>query len=371
MRAGLSWLRILGDLVHFLCLGLRSRTSLAAENLFLRKQLAFYQERKVKPRRADNPTRLTLVLLSRWFNWRDALTVVRPRTFIAWHRKGFRLFWRWKSEAGRRPIPVELQRLIRKNGAREPLVGRGADRKRAAAEARSSGFAANSPEVPAEVSAGDGRPRGDQRWATFLKNHARGIIACDFCVAVTATFRILYVLVVMEHASRRLIHLNATAHPTAAWTLQQLRETIPSDHEYRFIIHDHDAIFSAELDASLTRLGLKVITTPMRSPQANSLCERLIGTLRRECLDWIIPLSEAHLRKVLASWMGHYNRGRPHSSLGPGIPDPRLDELPSQTLRTPPSARSSSRGHTDPGRTASRIQIAEACGVTLAEERCG
>jgi putative transposase len=114
--AELSWLRIVGDLVHFLCLGLRSRTSLAAENLFLRKQLAFYEERKVKSRRADNPTRLSLVLVSRWFNWRDALIVVKPRTFITWHRKGFRL-----------------------------------------------------------------------RWATFLKNHARGIIACDLCVAVTAT----------------------------------------------------------------------------------------------------------------------------------------------------------------------------------------
>jgi putative transposase len=133
------------------------------------------------------------------------------------------------------------------------------------------------------------------------------------------------VLVVMEHASRRVIHLNATAHPTAAWTLQQLRETIPSDHEYRFIIHD--SIFSAALDVSLTRLGLKVIATPVHSPQANSLCERLIGTLRRECLDWIIPLSEGHLRKALVSWMAHYNRGRPHSSLGPGIPHPRLDTL--------------------------------------------
>jgi len=114
MRAGLSWLRILGDFFHFLCLGLRSRTSLSAENLFLRKQLAFYQERQVKPRRADDPTRLTLVLLSRCFNWRDALIVVKPGTFIKWHRRAFRLFWRRKSEAGRRPIPAELQQLIRR-----------------------------------------------------------------------------------------------------------------------------------------------------------------------------------------------------------------------------------------------------------------
>jgi len=131
----------------------------------------------------------------------------------------------------------------------------------------------------------------------------------------------------MEHASRRLIHLNTTLHPTAAWTLQQLREALPSEHGYRFIIHDHDAIFSAELNASLTRLGLKVILPPVRSPQANSLCERLIGTLRRECLDWIIPLSERHLRSVLTAWRSHYNRGRPHSSLGPGIADPKLNGL--------------------------------------------
>jgi hypothetical protein len=237
---------MLGDLVYFLCLGLHSRTSLAAENPFLRKQLAFYQERKVKPRRADNPTRLTLVLLSRGFNWQDALTIVRPRTFVTWHRKGFRLFWRWKSEAGRRPIPAELRQLIRKMARDNPSWGE----ERIASELLLKLGLRVSPRtirkyMPKSPSA-TGIPRGDQRWAAVLKNHARGIIACDFCVAVTATIRILDVFVVIEHASRRLIHLNATAHPTAAWTLQQLRDAIPFDHKYRFIIHDHDAIYSAE-----------------------------------------------------------------------------------------------------------------------------
>jgi len=306
-----------------LTLGLRSKSSLAAENLFLRKQLAFYQERKIKPRRTDNPTRLTLVWLSRWFDWRNALAVVTPKTFIGWHRKGFQLFWRWKCQSGRQRIPPDLQHLIRKMARENPSWGE----ERIANELLLKLGLRVSPRtirkyLPKLPTAPVRKPRGDQHWATFLKNHTQTIIACDFCVVATVTFRMLYVFVVMEHLSRRIIHANITAHPTAAWTLQQLREAIPSDHTYRFIIHDRDAIFSTDLDASVAGFGLEVIKTPVRSPKANALCERLIGTLRRECLDWIIPLSKEHLRKTLRSWLFHYNRSRPHSSLGPGIPNP-------------------------------------------------
>ncbi len=167
-----------------------------------------------------------------------------------------------------------------------------------------------------------GRPRGDQRWATFLHNHAQAIVACDFCVVVTATFRLLYILVVMEHGTRQILHCNVTAHPTAEWTLHQLREAFPSDHEYRFLIHDRDSIFSQALDKSIRNLRLRVLKTPYRAPQANAVCERLIGTLRRELLDWVIPINESHLRRFLRSWLVHYNGGRPHMSLGPGVPDP-------------------------------------------------
>jgi transposase InsO family protein len=169
---------------------------------------------------------------------------------------------------------------------------------------------------------GRGRHVPSQRWHTFVRNHVKAIIACDFCVVITVTFRLLYVFVVMEHATRRILHINVTAHPTAPWTRQQLREAIPSDHRYRFLIHDRDSIFSHQLDQSIGNLGLKVLKTPPQSPQANALCERLLGTLRRECVDFVIPLTEDHLGRLLTEWVRHYNTSRPHMSLGPGIPQP-------------------------------------------------
>jgi len=314
---------LLTDCMRFMALVARSRTTLAAENLFLRKQLAFYQERKIRPRRFDNVTRFMLALLSYGFAWQDALVNITPKTFIGWHGEGFRLFWRWKSRPGRPRIPAELRALIQAMARDNPSWGE----ERIANELLLKLGIQVSPRTVRKYmpKRPRGQPRGDQRWSTFVHNHAAAILACDFCVVVTATFRLLYVLIVIEHHTRRIVHCIVTAHPTAAWTLQQLREAIPSDHGYRYLIHDRDGIFSPRLNQSITHMGLRVLWTPPRSPKANSLCERVIGTLRRECLDFLIPLTENHLYTVTKHWVRHYNRRRPHASLGPGIPDPPVD----------------------------------------------
>jgi transposase InsO family protein len=312
---------LLVDVVRFLRLCLRPSTVLAAGNLFLRKQLAFYQERHVKLPRATPAARFTLVWLARWFDWRQALAIVQPDTFIRWHRQGFRRFWRWKSTPGRPPITADLQGITHRMAWENPTWGQ----ERIANELLLKLGLRVSPRtvrkyMPKRLDHGRGPRLASQRWRTFVRNHATTIMACDFCIVVTATFRLLYVFVVMEHAPRRILHTSVTAHPTASWTLQQLREASPADHAYRFLIHDRDSIFSQHLDHSVRNLGLTVLKTPPQSPQANALCERLIGTLRREGLDFLIPMTENHLRAVLHQWVQHYHIGRPHMRLGPGIP---------------------------------------------------
>jgi transposase InsO family protein len=167
---------------------------------------------------------------------------------------------------------------------------------------------------------------GTQAWSTFVRNHAQTVLACDFFVAVTATFRVMYVFVVLEVGTRRILHWNVTVHPTAEWTAQQFRLIVQGDQAHRFVIHDRDTIYSEGVDRTLAAMGLTVLKTPVRAPKANAFCERLVGTIRRECVDFFILLNERHLRHVLQQWVAHYNRGRPHASLGPGIPEPpRLD----------------------------------------------
>jgi len=319
-----SFVRIAGDLtldgLRFLGATLRRRTAVSAEILFLRKQLAFYQEHQIRPRRLNDSARFSLVFWSRLFDWKEALVIVKPETLIGWHRKGFKLFWRWKCRVGRPRLPGNIRQLIVRMVRENPTWGE----ERVAAELSVKLRILVSSRTVRSYWPSPSPPRGarrpsSQHWKTFIHNHAEFLVACDFLVAVTARFRVLYVFVVMEVGSRRILHYNVTAHPTAGWTVQQFREAFPSDHNYRFLIHDRDSICSAEVDDELKSFGLKVLRTPVQAPKANAFCERLIGTVR-ECLDYVIPLSEKHLRKTLREWVTHYNQGRPHSALGPGIP---------------------------------------------------
>jgi transposase InsO family protein len=316
------------DLVRLLVLVSRSRRALAAENLFLRKQLALFQERKVKPHRAKDSTRLIMVILGRMFSWHGALVNVQPDTFLRWHRMGFRLFWCWKSlTVGRPQIPKDMRRLILEMAAENPTWGE----QRIANELNLKLAIRVSPRTVGKYLHRDspvGTPDPKQRWLTFVLNHGKVMVTCDFFVVITATFQTLYAFVVMEIGSRQILHHNGTAHPTAEWTLQQFREALPGGHPYRFLIHDRDNIFSEDVDQGLENLGVRVLSTPVRAPKANSVCERLGGSLRRECLDFLIPFNERHLQMTIRDWATHYNCGRHYSALGPGLLKPISEQLP-------------------------------------------
>src|SRR5262245_39021060 len=253
-------------------------------------------------------------------------------TLIRWHRKGFRVFWKWKSRSsGRRKVPANVRKLIIEMATHNPTWGE----ERIANELLLKiGIRISPRTIRRYMPEGPKRPTvPSQRWMTFVRNHAKAIIAADFFVVATATFRLVYVLVIMEIGTRRILHVNVTQHPTANWILQQFRECVTGDEGYKFVIHDRDSIYSRELDSSLRTLGLRVLRTPYRSPQANAFCERLIGSARRECLDFMIPLDAEHLRRILKLWTVHYNRSRPHSRLGPGVPDPTVQKVDVQIKR--------------------------------------
>ena len=263
---------LIADTMCYLGLYLRPSPALAAENRFLRKQLALYQERQVKPTRATNAIRLAMMWRSYCFDWCSALHIVKPETFITWHQEGFRLFWRSKSKPGRPSLPKDLQALIRSMALENPNWGR----ERLANELLLKLGLRVSPRtvrkyMPSHCVGSPGKGGQSQRWFTFIRNHAKGIVACDFCVAVTATFRILNVFVIIEYASRRRLHVHVRAHPTAEWTMQQFREAIPADHSYRMIVHDRDSIFSKQVAQGVQKMGSHVLKTPVRTPVANSM----------------------------------------------------------------------------------------------------
>lgn len=318
----MGWVQVI---FVFLRAAVRSQAELAAENLALRQQLAALQHKSKRPRLRKRD-RIFWVWLSRlWAGWRAVLVIVQPDTVVRWHQRGFKLYWRWKSRSGKvgRPrIDAEIRELIRRMSSENPLWGA----PRIRSELRLLGYEVSKATVD-KYRVRHRKPLS-QTWRTFLDNHVRDIVAIDFFTVPTATFRILFAFVVLRHDRRMVVHFNATAHPTAEWTAQQIVEAFPFDDAPRFMIRDRDSIYGAFFQQRVEQMGIEQVVTAYRSPWQSPYVERLIGSIRRECLDHVIVLNEAHLRRILMSYFTYYHESRAHLSLDHNSPIPREVELP-------------------------------------------
>jgi transposase InsO family protein len=298
----------------------RSSAAREAEILALRHQLNVLQRRSAKRPIFSNFDRLIFVLLYRVApNILDALKIVQPETVVRWHRAGFRLFWRWKSRrrAGRPQVPPEIQRLIREMSLANPLWGA----PRIHGELLKLGINVGQTSV-AKYMARRRRPPS-QGWKTFLLNHADGIASIDLFVVPTISFRMLYGLLVLGHGRREVLWLGVTAHPTAEWVARQVTETCGWDSTPNYLIRDRDRIYGEAFTRRIRAMGIRDKPTAPRSPWQNGHAERLIGSIRRECLDHVIVFGERHLRHVLRSYAHYYNGARTHLSLAKDSPLPR------------------------------------------------
>ncbi len=313
-------------LVLFFCGVPCNRTELAAENLALRQQLAVLQQKSKTPRLRKRD-RIFWAILSRiWTGWRSALLILQPDTVVRWHREGFRLFWRWKSrtaKVGRPKIKAEIRNLVRRMSSENPLWGT----PRIQSELALLGY------VFADSTIDKYRihPRKppSQTWRTFLDNHVKDIVAVDFFTVPTATFRILFTFVVLRHDRRQIVHFNVTSHPTAEWTAQQIVEAFPFDEAPRFLIRDRDGIYGRAFRNRVESMGIEEVMIAPRSPWQNSFAERIIGSIRRDCLDHVIVLNGRHLRRILRSYFEYYDDSRTHLALDRNAPNAREVEPPS------------------------------------------
>jgi putative transposase len=300
------------------------RAELAAENLGLRQQLAVLREKTKRPS-LHQRDRIFWAILSRiWSNWRSVLLIVQPETVVRWHRRGFKIFWRWKSRAkrGRPPIELEIRKLIRLMSRQNPLWGT----PRIQSELALLGY------IVADSTIDKYRVRPtkppSRSWRTFLDNHVKDIVAVDFFTVPTATFRILFTFVVLRHDRRQVAHFNATAHPTAEWTAQQIVESFPFEEAPRFLLRDRDGIYGHAFRTRVGSMGIEEVRIAPRSPWQNPYAARIIGSIRRECLDHVIVLNERHLRRILDDYFEYYQESRTHLSLDRNAPIPREVEPP-------------------------------------------
>ncbi|MEK7270996.1 MAG: integrase core domain-containing protein [Planctomycetota bacterium] len=310
-------------LLRALC---RGRAALALENLALRQQVAVL----LRPRTGQRPRlrkrdRLFWIVLSKvWAGWKAALAIVKPETVIRWHRAGWRLYWRWKSKPGpgRPPVEREIRDLVSRMARENPLWGA----PRIHSELELLGYKVDESTVSKYLAIERKRRPPSQGWRRFLKNHAAQIAALDFFTVPTATFRVLYVFLVLLHDRRRILHFNATMNPTAKWTAQQIVEAFPYETAPKYLLRDRDGIYGEYFRKRVKGMGIEEVLTTARSPWQNGILEREIGNIRRECLDHVIVLNEKGLRRILKRYFAYHHKDRPSLAIARNSPEPRAVE---------------------------------------------
>src|ERR1700676_57152 len=305
----------------------RTQLSLRVENVALRHQLAIYQRTVERPSIQPGDRILWSWLSRRWARWREVLVFVQPETVIAWQRKRFRDHWGRMSRAGKpgRPlISEEIRELIRKVSGANPLWGT----PRIVGELGKLGIkVAKSPVDKYRVRSGK---TPSPTWKAFLKNHVNDLVSIDFLIVPTVRLKLLFVLIVLAYSRRKVLHFNVTENPTAQWTGQQIVEAFPWDCAPKYLLRDRDAIYGSAFQRRVKSMGIEQVLSAPRSPWQNPFVERLIGTLRRDCLDHLIVLNERHLRRIVSRYLDYYHDWRTHLSLSMDAPNPRIVHPPEQ-----------------------------------------
>ena len=303
----------------------KSRTALHLENLALRQQLGVLRRSVKRPKLTSADRLLWMWLCEVWSDWRSALVIVKPETVIAWHRKGFRLFWTWKvrhGQPGRPAVSKDIRELIRRMSRENPLWGA----PRIHGELLKLGIDIGETSVGKYIVRRRKPP--SQTWRTFLENHVKTMVSIDFFTVPTIRFQTLYLFLVLAHDRRRIVHFNVTAHPTAEWTAQQLREAFPFEQIPRYLLRDRDGIFGGEFRKHVKAMGIKEVLSAPRSPWQRAYVERVIGTIRRECLDHVIVFNDASLYRHVKSFLAYYHESRTHLSLAKDTPETRAVHPP-------------------------------------------
>lgn len=303
-KASLAWLR-------------SSQARREAEIIYLRQQLIVLRRSAPARPRLKATDRLIFVCLYRLFpSLLHSSIIFKPETLLRWHRTGFRLFWRWKSQRrpGRPAVPADIRSLVRRISRENALWGA----PRIHGELFKLGIEIAQSTVAKYMNRRRGPP--SQGWKTFLRNHTPHIAAIDMFVVPTIGFRLLYGLVIIRLQRRHLVWINVTANPTADWIARQITEAFPWDQAPQYLIRDRDASYGYLVTRRLAAMGIRDRPTALRSPWQNGHIERLIGSIRRECLDHVAVLGEAHLRRALGAYANYYNRARPHLALAKDAP---------------------------------------------------